>query len=168
MPEPEEPDPATSSAPVQSAPSTDGEEQEAPIRGAGEISLDELRSLGGELADGTARLYTAFQTYLEKKDEAGQEITDEDEQLDEDLEALQGAAERFNASFQNGVMSRLRRMGRSGTEVDQLRRKLARLNERGERVETQIHRLQPGPEVQREWQAVRRDWKRAGLILAQR
>jgi hypothetical protein len=165
VPQPAHTEPAQSSAPYQPAPQPD---ETAPAGGTGEVPLDELRRLGGELAGGTERLFTAFQTYLEQKNDADQEITGDDEQLEEDLEALQSAAERFNGSFQNGMMSRLRRMGRSGTDIEQLRRKLAKLNERGERVESLIGRVQPGPEVQQEWQGVRRRWRRVGQILSER
>ena len=163
-PAPPETDPAPSSAPFQPA----EVEETPPAGGTGEVPLDELRRLSGELSDGTARLFTAFQGYLEKKSDADQEITGDDEQLEEDLEALQSTAERFNGSFQNGMMSRLRRMGRSGTDIEQLRRKLAKLDERGNRVETLINRVQPGGEVQQEWQGVRRRWKRVGQILSER
>lgn len=135
-----------------------------PTESARELPEDELKRLGGELQTRTAQLFTSYQAYLEAKDEAGQEITDDDEQLEEDLEALMGSAERFNEGLQGGgVLARLRR--RSAGDMEPVRRRIQRLTERAQRVEALIARLDTGPEVKRQWQEVRSRWRRAAQIL---
>jgi serine/threonine-protein kinase len=168
-PTPEPTAPEGSEAPPASAdspePTTTPEGSSAQTSEAtGELPADELKRLGGDLQAGTARLYTAYQTFLEAKNEADQEITDDDEQLEEDLEALMDSAERFNGGLQGGgVLARLR--GRSGSDVEQLRRRAGKLTERAQRVDALIARTQPGPEVQAQWQEVRGQWRRAVQIL---
>jgi serine/threonine protein kinase len=158
-------EPAAADSDTEPAPS---EEEKAgtfqPVERPEELPADELKRIGGELQAGTARLFASFQAHLERKDEAGQEITDDDEQLEEDLEALMGSAERFNEGLQGGgVLARLRR--RSAGDMEPIRRRVQRLTERAQRVDALVARLDTGPEVKNQWQEVRSRWRRAVQIL---
>jgi hypothetical protein len=74
------------------------------------------------------------------------------------------SAERFNGALQGGgVLARLR--GRSGTDLEQVRRRVSKLTERAQRVEALIASTQPGPDVRSQWQEVRGRWRRAVQIL---
>ena len=171
LPPAAEPTPSTSTEPPpaaadtsEPAPTTPEAPSPQPSGAAGELPADELKRVGGELQAGTARLFAAYQAFLETKNDAGQDITDDDEQLEEDLEALMDSAERFNGGLQGGgVLARLR--GRSGTDMEQIRRRVSRLTERAQRVDALIASTQPGPEVRSQWQEVRGLWRRAVQIL---
>jgi len=146
-------------APPQAPPS----EEPAPAD-AGPV--EEMRRLAGELPARSAQLLETYQAFLESKDEADQEITDDDERLEEDLEALASAAERFQKQVEGGgFFGRLHR--RSGDNVVKLQQRGRELAQRGQRVDDLINKVQPGPEVRQAWQDVRRKWKRAVELAAE-
>lgn len=136
----------------------------APIEPAPGPPIQEVQRLAGELETESRKLFEVYQSFLESKEDAGGEITDADEQLEEDLEALLGAAEKLNKAFKDGFFGRLRnRQPGDRVRVQQRFRDLAK---RGEQAERLMGEVQPGPEVRQSWQEVRRRWRRIGEIVA--
>jgi hypothetical protein len=136
----------------------------APSEPAPGPPVQEVHRLAGELETESHKLLEVYESFLESKENAGGEITDTDEQLQEDLEALLGAAEKLNKQFQAGFFARLRnRQPGDRLRVQQRFRDLA---QRGEKVERLMGEVQPGPEVRQSWQEVRRRWRRIGEIVA--
>jgi eukaryotic-like serine/threonine-protein kinase len=128
--------------------------------------MEEMRRLSGELQTESAQLIDTYQVFLDGKDEAEQEITDDDELLQEHIEELADAAERFRKQLEGGgFIGRLRR--RSGDDIARLRQRGRELNQRGEQIEALMTRVQPNPEVQQAWQSIRRKWKRMEQIAAE-
>lgn len=164
LPEPQE---ETSAAPTIEEPpaataTPPSEEPAAPAT----ASMEEMRTLAGELQARSAQLIDTYQAFLDGKDEAEQEITADDEQLQEDIEELADAADRFHKQVEGGgFFSRVRRRpaGESIIKVQQRSRELA---QRGQRVDDLINKVQPSPEVRQAWQDIRRKWKRAAEIAA--
>lgn len=126
---------------------------------------EEMRDLASDLQARSLQLLETYQAFLEAKDEAEQEITDDDEQLEEDIEALAGAAEEFNDQLGKGGFLARRRQ-RSGEDIIRVQQHARELARQGERVEALMQKVQPGPEVRQGWQDVRRRWRRAAEIAA--
>jgi hypothetical protein len=128
-------------------------------------SMEEMRRLAGDLQTESAQLIDTYQAFLDAKDEAEQEITDNDELLQEQIEELSDTAERFHKQLEGGgLIGRLRK--RSGDDVTRIQQRSRDLNQRGEQVDTLMGKVQPNPEVRQAWQSIRRKWKRAVQIAA--
>jgi eukaryotic-like serine/threonine-protein kinase len=162
--EPQEAEPLPQDEPEESVAPTPNYEPPAEEPAVSQAPLEEMRRLAGDLQTQSPQLLAAFQTWLETKNEAEQEITDDDEQLEEDIEELVGMAESFHNFLEGGgfiAKIRKRRAGEDIVKVQQRARELAR---RGQRVDDLMSKTQPGPEVRQAWQEVRRKWKRVAEI----
>jgi hypothetical protein len=128
--------------------------------------IEELRQLGADLQASSARFLETYLAFLEQKEEAGGEITDDDEELEELIEAFAGSAEKFNKQIQGGgFLARLRKRG--DTEArPQLGRRARDLADRSARVEALMAKVQPGAEVHQAWQELRQRGQRAGRLVA--
>lgn len=128
-------------------------------------SMEEMRRLAGDLQTESAQLIDTYQAFLDAKDEADQEITDNDELLLEHIEELADTAERFHKQLEGGgFISRLRK--RSGEDVMKVQQRSRDLDRRGEQVEALMGQVQPNPDVRQAWQSIRRKWKRMVQIAA--
>lgn len=126
---------------------------------------EEMGDLASDLQARSLHLLEVYQTFLEAKDEEGREITDDDEQLEEDIEALADAAETFNDQLGKGGFLARRRQ-RSGEDIIRVQQRARELARRGERVEALMDKVGPGPEVRQGWQDVRRRWRRVAEIAS--
>jgi serine/threonine-protein kinase len=157
----EPPAPAPSPEPASSTYAPAEEPPAAPDGG----SMEEMKRLAGEVQAESAQLIDTYQAFLDAKDEAEQEITDDDELLQEHIEELAETAERFHKQLEGGgFIGRLRK--RSGEDVIKVQQRGRDLNKRGEQVETLIAKVQPNPEVRQAWQSIRRKWRRMAQIAA--
>ncbi len=178
--QPASPPPATSPAPSstpeaaapQPAEPAGGEPTEpseaADLSPTGELPLEELRRLASELVTASERLGTAYGTFLEQKEDGGAELTEKDEKLQDELEMLAEAADRFNKRFNEGVFARTRDRFRRAEPQGEVLRRFRELALVGGRVDRLMTEVQPGPEVRQEWQEVRRRWERVTQILRER
>jgi serine/threonine protein kinase len=154
--EPQEAEPLPQDEPEESVAPTPTYEPPAEEPEVSQAPLEEMRRLAGDLQTQSPQLLATFQAWLETKDEAEQEITDDDEQLEEDIEELVDMAESFHNFLEGGgfiAKIRKRRAGEDIVKVQQRARELAR---RGQRVDDLMSKTQPGPEVRQAWQEVRR------------
>ncbi|HSK78015.1 MAG TPA: serine/threonine-protein kinase [Thermoanaerobaculia bacterium] len=152
--------PAESPAPAEPEPAQ--EEETSPPAPAPEPAGDDaadLRGPTGELVTASANLYALFETYLEQKEDAGGEITDADEKLQEELEALEDAAGSLNRQLKDGVFARLR-----GRDAQKRRAEVARRGRElvavGQRVDALMIETRPSPEVRQAWGDLKRRCQR--------
>lgn len=139
---------------------------EPPVPPASDAPFEELKQLGTEIETSSAELLTAYQAFLEQKEDGGGEITDDDEELEELIESFGSAAERFNKYIQGGgFLQRLRRRG--DTEVRPLlAKRMKDLADRSAQVDALIAKVQPSAEVRQAWQQLRQRGQRAGRLVA--
>ncbi|HSN89363.1 MAG TPA: serine/threonine-protein kinase [Thermoanaerobaculia bacterium] len=169
-PEPQEPEPLPRNEPEVSAipayvpPVEEPTVSEKIEKTEAQAPLEEMRRLAGDLQTRSPQLLETFQTWLETKDEAGQEITDDDEQLEEDIEELADMAEGFHNFLEGGGLIARVRKRRAGEDVVKVQQRARELARRGQRVDDLMSKTQPGPEVRQAWQEVRRKWKRVAEI----
>jgi hypothetical protein len=151
-------------APAEPAPQAEPETPPA----TGELPVEELKRLGGELATASERLIESYAAFLEQKEDGGAELTESDEKLQEELELFAEAATRFNNRFKDGLFARTRdRLRKTDQQRDMVRR-FRDLAAAAGRVERLMAEVQPGPDVRQEWHGVRRRWARASEILRER
>lgn len=163
-PQDEEPVPAPSVEPASEPAATYTPPSEQPP--AVDLApMEEMRGLSSDLQTESAQLIDTYQAFLDGKDAAEQEITDDDELLQEHIEELADSAERFQKLLSGGgVLSRVRR--RSGDDVTKVQQRSRELDKRGEQVDALLGKVQPSPEVRQAWQSIRRKWKRVAQIAA--
>jgi hypothetical protein len=126
--------------------------------------IEEMRQLAGDVQTESAQLIDTYQAFLDAKDEAEQEITDDDEKLQENIEELADAAERFHKQLEGGgLIGRLRRRGEDVVKIQQKGRDF---DKRAEQVETMMAKVQPNNDVRQAWQSIRRKWQRMAQIAA--
>ena len=128
--------------------------------------FEELKRLGSEIQTSSAGLFTTYQAWMEQKENGGGEITDDDDELEELIEAFADSAEKFNKYIQGGgFLARLRRRG--DTEVRPLlAKRMKGLADQAAQVDTLMARVQPSAEVRQAWQQLRQRGQRAGRIVA--
>jgi hypothetical protein len=153
VPEPSKPA-AAEPAPVQEAPAE-------PV--AGEPSK-ELPQLAGELVETSEKLGDIYNDFLGKKEDGGAELTEADEQLKDEIEALAEEADHFNKGINKSFFARTwSHVKRSDQQADVLRRAQSFVAAMG-RVEKLMGQVQPGSEVRQGYQEVRRRWTRLAQI----
>jgi len=159
----------TEPAPAEPAPSQE-EPAASPetLPATGELPAEELSRLGDELVAASEKLGESYGTFLEQKETGGGELTESDEKLQEELELLADAAERFNKRFNEGFIGRTRDRLRKTDQRGEIVRRFRNLVAVGGRVERLMAEVRPGPEVRQEWQEVRRRWDRVAQILRER
>jgi exonuclease VII large subunit len=135
---------------------------------SGELPVEELRRLGGELVTASEQLIESYAAFLEQKEDGGGELTESDDKLQEELELFAEAASRFNNRFKDGLFARTRDRLRKTDQQREIARRFKDLAAAAGRVEGLMALVQPGPEVRQEWQGVRRRWARASEILRER
>ncbi|HBL29781.1 MAG TPA: hypothetical protein DD490_23340, partial [Acidobacteria bacterium] len=155
--EPAAPEPEESSTPGTATyvPPTDEPEP------AAEPPLEELRRLATDLQTRSTEILDTYQAFLDAKEEAGEELTDDDETLQEHLEELADAADHFHKAVEGGgFFGRVRRRpaGANLLKVQQRSRELA---QKGKEVDALMAKVQPGGDVRQAWKAIRHDWQRA-------
>lgn len=165
--------PGTTFQPVESAPPAAPEPapEEVPSPAEPEPAEDEpageLNGPAGELASASANLYALHETWLGQKEDEGGEITDADERLQEELEALEEATSRFHGQFKDGVFARTRNRLR-GADAQKRKADIARrareLVTVGQRVDALMTETQPGPEVRQAWADVKRRCQRIAAM----
>jgi hypothetical protein len=138
----------------------------APAEDIPAAPVEELRQLGGELQSESAKLLVTYQAFLEQKEEAGGEITDEDEELEELIETFGEVAAKLNGQLQGGgFFARLRK--RSDTQArPQLAKRFQAVAQHGGQVDRLMAQVQPGPEVRQAWSEIRRRWQRVGALVS--
>lgn len=163
---------ATAEEEPRQAPAEPAASQETPAAEpeptAGELPVEELSRLGSELVAASQKLGESYAAFLEQKEDGGAELTASDEKLQEELEALSDAADRFNNRFNEGVFARTRDRLRKTDQRTELVRRFRLLAAAAGRVERLMAEVQPGAEVRQDWQEVRHRWERAGRLLRER
>ena len=153
----------TTSAP---APQTAQEAEPAPeeaLPPSGLPPLQELRRLAAGLVDSTESLTDVYATFLDQKDDAGEELTASDTALRDEIEALGEAAGRFNANL-NGKLARARARFLRPNVMEaraESQRRAQELEAKVARVDQLMAAVHPSAEVRQAWSNTRAQWKRA-------
>jgi hypothetical protein len=133
---------------------------------SGELPYEDLRRVSDELVAESEKLGETYGEFLDKKEDGGAELTDTDNQLKDELEALTDAATRLDKRFREGFFSRLTRSRLSSPENRvEIAKRLQALADTARRVEHLMAQVQPGPEVRQGWGEVRRRWVRMGELM---
>src|SRR5262249_20578695 len=93
-------------APNPEAPAATAESDDAAGPHAGRAA--ELARAAAELVAATDQLAEVYDSYLERKEDGGAELTPADEKLTEEIEALQESANRFHGRLKDGFFARTR------------------------------------------------------------
>jgi eukaryotic-like serine/threonine-protein kinase len=164
-PEPVQPDPiqAATTAEAQEEPGQDGGAEEPPPP-TGQAALEELHRLAAELDTKSGDLVDRYKEFLSKKEDGGAQLTKNDEQLKDDLEAFQDAAVTLDKQFQVGRWGRM--FGHKADDRRKTNQNFRRLAGLGPQIHQLMNEVRPGREVRQAWVEVRRRWKRVGTIVA--
>ena len=136
-------------------------EEEPPI---GPLPFQQLHHLAADINARSAELVDKYKDFLSKKENAGSELTQSDQQLRDNLAEFQDAAETFDKQFQVGRWGRM--FGHRADDQLKTRENFRRLATLGAQVERLMNEVRPGPEVRQAWLEVRKRWRHAGRIVA--
>jgi tRNA A-37 threonylcarbamoyl transferase component Bud32 len=166
--QPLEPEPA---APQKAAPAPSAEASPDPSPpaepGADEMSQD-LPKLSSELVESSEKLTDLYKDFLGKKEDGGARITDADNQLKDEMDALTDAASHFNKGINKNFFARTwSHLKSSDRQADLLQRAQGVAAALGH-VEKRMAELKVGPEVRQGLQQVRRRWSRLTQIVGAR
>jgi eukaryotic-like serine/threonine-protein kinase len=167
LPEPETTERSEPPAPAEPEPTVEAPAPAEPSSG-GEFPVDELRQLGSELVAESGHLIEVYETYLEEKQDGGAEITEADEKLQSEMEALLETAERFNKRVKDGLLGRNKERLKTAEGRDEVKRRAREMALAAAKVETLMAETRPGPTVKQSWQEVRRRWERVARIFGVR
>jgi hypothetical protein len=131
--------------------------------------LQELKRLASGLVEQGESLTEVYQTFLDQKEERGEDLSANDLALRDEIEALNEAAVRFDGFFNAGLLgrarNRLRRPNEGMTRLD-LQRRTQALGARIGRVDQLLSAVNPSPEVRQAWSRFSGDWRRARQLLS--
>ena len=105
--------------------------------------------------------------FLDRKDDADQEITDDDEQLQEDIESFADLADHFHKQVEGGGFFGRLRHRQPGENLIKVRQSGRQLALQGQRVDALMNKVQPDAELRQVWQGVRQKWKRMAEVAAE-
>jgi type IV secretory pathway VirB10-like protein len=166
MPKPASPEPSASIRIEEKAPppAEPVHIQEAPPSPSeptpGDAAGQDLPKLAGDLVETTEKLIDVYKDHLGKKEDGGTELTDADNQLTDEIEALADQADHFNKGVNKNVFARTwSHMKKTDQQADVLRR-AQEFTAQMTKVEKLMGQVQPGSEVRQGWQEVRRRWGR--------
>jgi SMC interacting uncharacterized protein involved in chromosome segregation len=114
--------------------------------------------LGAELEAASNELIEVYKQFLDQKDERGEDLTDADEDLEEEIESMIGAAERLNNQIRNNL-TRLREKRQTPQGRADLRSRAQKMAANIQKVENLMAQVQPGTEVQRVWRQITGLWR---------
>jgi len=126
----------------------------------GDASVQDLPKLAGDLVETTEKLVDLYKDYLDKKEDGGAQLTDADNQLTEELEALSDQADHFNKGVNKNLFARTWSHVKKTDQQADLQRRAQDFTAQMAKVERLMGQLQPGAEVRQGWQEVRRRWGR--------
>ena len=139
--------------------------QEAPSEPAtAELSQD-LPKLAGELVESSEKLTDLCKDFLGKKEDGGAQLTDADNQLKDEIEAMADAASHFNKGVNKNFFARTwSHLKRSDQQADLLQRSQGFVTALAH-VEKRMAEVRPGAEVKQGLQEVRRRWARLAQMI---
>jgi hypothetical protein len=128
----------------------------------------DLPRLTGELVERSEKLYGLYKDFLGKKEDGGAELTEADNQLKDEMDALAAAADRFNKRVNERFFVRAWDRLKRQDQQEAIRRRSQDVAGAVGRIDRLIAQVQPSPDVRQEWQEVRRRWTRVTQLLASR
>ncbi|HSU84434.1 MAG TPA: protein kinase [Thermoanaerobaculia bacterium] len=167
--EKESPRPAVSPEPTVAAPAPAQEKAApAPEPAQDETLPQDLPRLTGELVERSEKLYGLYKDFLGKKEDGGAELTEADNQLKDEMDALAAAADRFNKRVNERFFVRAWDRLKRQDQQEAIRRRSQDIAGAVGRIDRLMAQVQPSSDVRQEWQEVRRRWTRVTQMLANR
>jgi len=168
--EKESPRPAASPEPTVAAPAP---EKPAPAPAepapAQEGALPQnLPQLTGELVERSDKLLRLYKEFLDKKKDGGAGLTDADNQLEDQINELDTAADRFNKRVNEHFFVRAWDRLKLQNQQEALRRRSQEIAGAVGHIDRLMAQVRPSADVRQEWQEVRRRWVRVTQLLANR
>jgi serine/threonine protein kinase len=171
VPKPARPEPAAAEPvpePSKPANAEPAPVQEAPAEPVAGDPSQELPRLAGELVETSEKLGDLYKDFLGKKEDGGAELSEADDQLKDEIDALAEEADHFNKGINKSFFARTwSHVKRSDQQADVLRRAQQFVAAMG-RVEKLMAQVSPGSEVRQGYQEVRRRWTRLARISGAR
>jgi eukaryotic-like serine/threonine-protein kinase len=168
--EKESPRPAASPEPTVAAPAPE-KTVPAPVEPAPaqeEALPQNLPQLTGELVERSDKLLRLYKEFLDKKKDGGAELTDADNQLEDQINELDTAADRFNKRVNERFFVRAWDRLKRQDQQEALRRRSQDITGAVAHIDRLMVQVQPSADVRQEWQEVRRRWGRVAQLLATR
>jgi eukaryotic-like serine/threonine-protein kinase len=161
--------PAVSPEPTVAAPAPEKAPAPAEPSPAQEETLPQnLPQLTSELVERSEKLYGLYKDFLGKKEDGGAELTEADNQLKDEIDALQAAADRFNKRVNERFFVRAWDRLKRQDQQEAIRRRSQDIAGAVGRIDRLMAQVQPSSGVRQEWQEVRRRWARVTQLLASR
>jgi serine/threonine-protein kinase len=149
------------------APAEPSQEEPAEEAGPGDDATKELSELGDQLDAAAAKLADAASDYQGQKKDRGEALTEADDKLRDEIDALRAATTRFNrrvnASFLRRATWRLKREGQQQQRAD-IRERVREIHEIVQRIERLSAQVKPGEPFLSAWQEVRRIGRQIGQL----
>ncbi len=127
-----------------------------------------LPQLTSELAERSDKLLRLYKEFLDKKKDGGAELTDADDQLEEQINELDTAADRFNKRVNERFFVRAWDRLKLQDQREAIRRRSQDIAGAVGHIDRLMAQVQPSADVRQEWQEVRRRWARVSQMLATR
>ena len=167
-PRPASPEPYVSTRTEEKAPAPAEpvQTQEAPPSPAeptpdpSDTAVQDLPKLAGDLAESTEKLIDVYKEFLGKKEDGGAELTEADNQLLDEIEALYDQADHFNKGINKNLFARTWSHVRKTDKQADILQRSQEFTAQMSKVEKLMGQVQPGMEVRQGWQEVRRRWGR--------
>lgn len=167
--EKESPKPAASPEPTVAPPAPAPETAAPEPAPAQEEALSQnLSQLTGELVERSDKLLRLYKDFLDKKKDGGAELTDADNQLEDQINELDTAADRFNKRVNERFFVRAWDRLKSQSQQEAIRRRAQDIAGSVGHIDRLMAQVQPSSDVRQEWQEVRRRWTRVSQMLANR
>ncbi|HEY2291486.1 MAG TPA: protein kinase [Thermoanaerobaculia bacterium] len=127
-----------------------------------------LPQLTGELAGRSDKLLSLYKEFLDKKKDGGAELTEADNQLEDQINELDTAADRLNKRVNERFFVRAWDRLKSQNQQEAIRRRAQDIAGAVGHIDRLMAQVQPSVDVRQAWQEVRRRWTRVSQLLANR
>jgi hypothetical protein len=169
--EKESPKPAATPEPTVAAPAPVPEKvapAPEPSPAQEEALPQNLPKLTAELAERSDKLLSLYKEFLDKKKDGGAELTDADNQLEDQINELDTAADRLNKRVNERFFVRAWDRMKRQDQQEAIRRRAQDIAGAAGHIDRLMAQAQPSADVRQEWQEVRRRWTRVSQMLANR
>ena len=148
---------APAPAPEKAAP------EPAPAQEERASASQDLPRLTGELVE-RARSSGTSTRISSAREDGGAELTEADNQLKDEMDALSAAADRFNKRVNERFFVRAWDRLKRQDQQEAIRRRSQDVAGAVGRIDRLMAQVQPSPDVRQEWQEVRRRWTRLAQV----
>jgi hypothetical protein len=150
------------------APAPAPEKAPEPAPAPEETLPQNLSQLTGELVQRSDKLLRLYKEFLDRKKDGGAELTEADDQLENQINELDTAADRLNKRVNERTFVRAWDRLKGQDRQEAIRRRLQDIASAGAHIDRLMVQVRPSADVRQEWQEVRRRWVRVSQMVANR